>query len=490
MLGQALDRALGKQRGIVRYGYAVVPMDEARAACAIDVSGRPFCGHRGLRPAPPGEIEGFEHEAAEELFRAVARVARLTLHLELQAGTNAHHMIEACFKALARALRAGRDGRPARDGRAVHEGDADGTLIAICDYRMGNRRSVEKALEHVGARVRRHRRPRGDGGRRRPRPPGVGAFPEAMRTSSATGARRRAARAGGGRRARAGRPASGCSCSSRAPPSTRARAGLGLLPGDVTALRARRKLPHIGWNLVRFARAVAADRGAREAAAFYHVHSFACRAADAGDVVGAGEYGELVRVRSSSAGACTGVQFHPEKSSRDGLAPAAQLRRPARGAARDPLSGDRHLRGAGAVRLVQGRFEDQTVYADDPLAAAKRWVRAGARFLHVVDLDGAGWVSRSRSGICGGSRGRRACPCSTAAGCARCGAVREALGAGAERVIVGTAAFRDVDFLDDVVAHVGPRIVVSVDVRGGQDLDLGVDPDDADAGRGRDPAAG
>jgi len=104
VLGQALDQALGDRKGIARYGHAVIPMDEARAACAIDVSGRPFCHYGGLR-LPPGDIAGFEHEAAEEFFRAVASAARLTLHLELQAGTNAHHMIEACFKAFARALR-------------------------------------------------------------------------------------------------------------------------------------------------------------------------------------------------------------------------------------------------------------------------------------------------------------------------------------------------------------------------------------------------
>ena len=105
VLGQALDRALGDRAGIARYGHAVVPMDEARAACAIDVSGRPYCAWSGL-PLPPGDIAGFEHEAAEEFFRAVASAAKLTLHLDLEAGTNAHHMIEACFKAFARALRA------------------------------------------------------------------------------------------------------------------------------------------------------------------------------------------------------------------------------------------------------------------------------------------------------------------------------------------------------------------------------------------------
>ena len=104
VLGQALDQALGERRGIRRYGHAVVPMDEARAACTIDVSGRPYCAVRGLE-LPSGTIAGFEHEAAEEFFRAVASAARVTLHVELQAGTNAHHMIEACFKAFARALR-------------------------------------------------------------------------------------------------------------------------------------------------------------------------------------------------------------------------------------------------------------------------------------------------------------------------------------------------------------------------------------------------
>jgi imidazoleglycerol-phosphate dehydratase len=105
VLGQALDKALGDRTGIVRYGHAVIPMDEARAACAIDVSGRPYCAVHGFERLPPGDIAGFEHEAAEEFFRAVASAAKLTLHVELQAGTNAHHMIEACFKAFARALR-------------------------------------------------------------------------------------------------------------------------------------------------------------------------------------------------------------------------------------------------------------------------------------------------------------------------------------------------------------------------------------------------
>ena len=105
VFGQALDKALGDRRGIARYGHAIVPMDESRALCAIDLSGRPFAAITGFERLPAGDIAGFEHELAEEFFRAIASAARLTLHLDLQAGTNAHHMIEACFKAFARALR-------------------------------------------------------------------------------------------------------------------------------------------------------------------------------------------------------------------------------------------------------------------------------------------------------------------------------------------------------------------------------------------------
>jgi imidazoleglycerol-phosphate dehydratase len=104
VLGQALDRALADRAGITRYGQALVPMDEARAMCAIDVSGRPYL--RFVAAIGPGATGDLDHELVEEFFRAVVNHARLTVHLEVEAGTNAHHMIEAAFKAFARALRA------------------------------------------------------------------------------------------------------------------------------------------------------------------------------------------------------------------------------------------------------------------------------------------------------------------------------------------------------------------------------------------------
>jgi imidazoleglycerol-phosphate dehydratase len=104
VFGQALDLALGDRSGIFRYGHAVVPMDEARALCAIDISGRPYL--RFEAPLPAGATGDLDHELVEEFFRAVVNNAKLTVHIEVGAGTNAHHVIEAIFKAFARALRA------------------------------------------------------------------------------------------------------------------------------------------------------------------------------------------------------------------------------------------------------------------------------------------------------------------------------------------------------------------------------------------------
>src|SRR5438874_1661269 len=102
-IGRALDEALDDRSGIARFGQATVPMDESRASCAIDISGRGLCSFESA--LPPGAIGNFDHELAEEFFRAVAINAKLTLHLTAERGTNAHHVIEATFKALARALR-------------------------------------------------------------------------------------------------------------------------------------------------------------------------------------------------------------------------------------------------------------------------------------------------------------------------------------------------------------------------------------------------
>ncbi len=102
-IGKAFDEALADRAGITRYGHAVVPMDEARADCSVDLSGRPYCAVEV--PLASGETGGFEHELLDEFMRAFANNSRFTLHLEMVRPGGAHHSIEASFKALARAMR-------------------------------------------------------------------------------------------------------------------------------------------------------------------------------------------------------------------------------------------------------------------------------------------------------------------------------------------------------------------------------------------------
>jgi glutamine amidotransferase len=191
--------------------------------------------------------------------------------------------------------------------------------VALVDFGMGNRRSVEKALEHVGASVARTADPGEIAAADAIVVPGVGAFPEAMRRLRGLGLdaliRERAA---------AGVPVLGICLGMQLLFESSAEhegaEGLGLLPGTVTRLEAPGlKVPHIGWNAVTFARPATLTAGLGGAAAFYHVHTFACRPAEARDIVGYGEYGEQF-ASIVERGNVMGVQFHPEKSSLDGLA--------------------------------------------------------------------------------------------------------------------------------------------------------------------------
>jgi imidazole glycerol-phosphate synthase subunit HisH len=191
--------------------------------------------------------------------------------------------------------------------------------VALVDYGMGNRRSVEKALEHVGATVARTADRDEIAGADAIVLPGVGAFPEAMRRLRSL-ALEDVIR----ERADAGVPLLGICLGMQLlferSDEHEGATGLGLLPGTVTRLDAPGlKIPHIGWNEVTFSRPSALTDGLGERAAFYHVHTFACRPSEERDVVGRGEYGERF-VSIVERGNVMGAQFHPEKSSRDGLA--------------------------------------------------------------------------------------------------------------------------------------------------------------------------
>ena len=191
--------------------------------------------------------------------------------------------------------------------------------IAILDYGMGNRRSVEKALEHVGVRASvtsEHARLRAAAGLV---VPGVGAFPRAMDNLRELGLdellRERLA---------AGTPVLGICLGMQiafdASAELGGAAGLGIIPGEIRALQAGAlKLPHIGWTEVRFAKPgspLLADLPS--GCAFYHVHSLAPVPTDEHDVLATADYG-LPFVTAVQRGSFYGVQFHPEKSSAAGL---------------------------------------------------------------------------------------------------------------------------------------------------------------------------
>jgi glutamine amidotransferase len=191
-------------------------------------------------------------------------------------------------------------------------------VIAIVDYGMGNRRSVEKALEHVGAEAvisRDHDQLRAAAGLV---VPGVGAFPVAMRNLRALGLDRLI-----GEAAAEGKPLLGICLGMQLlferSLELEPTAGLALLPGQVTPLQTGGlRIPHIGWNEVTFLRSSPLTAGLPEGRPFYHVHSLAARPQDDGDIVATTTYGERFAtiVQRDSV---LGVQFHPEKSSADGL---------------------------------------------------------------------------------------------------------------------------------------------------------------------------
>jgi phosphoribosylformimino-5-aminoimidazole carboxamide ribotide isomerase len=125
------------------------------------------------------------------------------------------------------------------------------------------------------------------------------------------------------------------------------------------------------------------------------------------------------------------------------------------------------IRGGSAVRLLQGDYERETAYDADPVDAARRWAGEGAEFLHVVDLDGARDGEPRNLDAVGRIAAAVECPIQVGGGLRDQASIDAMLAAGAERVVIGTAAMRDPDFLQRALDAHGERVVVSLDTRGG-----------------------
>ena len=217
-LGEAFAEAVGDKAGVRRFASGLYPLDEALVEVALDLSGRPFVAWDVPMPESlPLGNPAFDPQLAEHAVSSFATNAAITLHVTLRAGRNAHHIIEATFKGVARCLRdavrvdAAGGGVPVDEGRAVTECPP---VIAVVDYGIGNLHSAQKALARLGADARLTDDPARDRRRRRRRPPrrrSFGACMDALRRPPARGPRRSM------RRRRAGRSsgsASACRCCS------------------------------------------------------------------------------------------------------------------------------------------------------------------------------------------------------------------------------------------------------------------------------------
>ena len=159
VLGQALGQALGDKKGIRRFGDAFIPMDETLAHAVVDVSGRPYCVHTGepdhLRHTTiAGSSVPYHTVVNRHVFETLANNARIALHVRVLYGRDPHHITEAQYKAVARALRQAVEIRSAGVRRAVHQRHPVRTKsVVVLDYGSGNLRSAQRALQRVGAAV-------------------------------------------------------------------------------------------------------------------------------------------------------------------------------------------------------------------------------------------------------------------------------------------------------------------------------------------------
>ena len=333
MLGAAFAEALGDRAGIRRFGDSSVPMDEIVATAVIDVGGRPYAvidlPFRGERA---GELP---LQLVDHALESFARTAGATLHLR-GTGRNDHHLAEAAFKALGRALRVACEPDPRRTRRRVDEGLARMTArrgrrrVAVVDYGAGNLVSIEQALTAAGARV-----------RLAPRPatrstsadllvvPGVGAAAPAMDRLRAGGfvdpIRAWVA---------ADRPFLGICLGLQLLFEGSDEDGaetLGVLPGRTVRLDDAPTLPHIGWNqVVRRPRRTRRSPASPDGADFYFVHSYVGRPRRPAPATASSPRPSTARrsSRPSPAARLLGVQFHPERIGHGRAAADRERRRP------------------------------------------------------------------------------------------------------------------------------------------------------------------
>ena len=282
VLGEALHEALGDKAGVRRFASIAVPLDEALIEVALDLSGRPFLVYE-VDPGAGGEAyplgdPPFDPQLAEEFWRAFCTSAAITLHIRMRSGRNTHHILEACFKAVARALRDAvrvEGGGCRRPRVSLGEDGRVGPFIAVVDYGIGNLRSAEKGSLPGGCRC----------------PPGHQLRPTSPRPTAsccpgsailAAAARLFRSAGSGGRpstRPRRGRPFLGICVGmqllyegSEESPGV---PGLRCFEGTVALLPDGVRRPQMQWNLLDVRAGSRLLKGFEQDAWVYFVHSYA-----------------------------------------------------------------------------------------------------------------------------------------------------------------------------------------------------------------------
>ncbi len=341
--------------------------------------------------------------------------------------------------------------------------------VTLLDAGSGNLRSVHKALEHLGAQVTRTSDPALARQAEALVLPGVGAFGAFM-----DGLRARGLDAVVRDAVRQGVPTLGICVGMQAlferGFEMGEHAGLGLLPGEVVRFPegAGVRVPHTGWNRLWARRPSEILAGLPEGAYAFFNHSYLCQPAESADVLAETVYGQRF-ASVVGRGSLFGVQFHPEKSQQVGLRILGNFLRLA-GFTLFPAIDLRH---GQVVRLKQGDPARQTTYSPDPAEAARRWMAQGARWLHVVNLDGAFGEADAANRAALAAILRVSTPRGVqvqfGGGLRSLDDIAAALGMGAARVVLGTAAIENPALVAEAVRRFGARrIAVGLDAREGR----------------------
>lgn len=338
----------------------------------------------------------------------------------------------------------------------------------IIDYGSGNLRSVQKAFEHVGVTAEIGSDPGAVRGAAALVLPGVGAFGAAMAELE-----RRELVAPIQERVKEGVPFLGVCLglqllfegSQESPGVT----GLGLFQGDVRRLPAGLKVPHIGWNQIEIAKHSELLEDVPNGTAFYFVHSYVVVPRRPQDVLTFTEY-DVGFVSGVNERTWLRFNFTPRSRARWGYGSIATSRDEW---ARSRSETDMRLfpaidiQNGQCVRLRRGDFADSTVFGTDPVEVARNWEQQGARYLHVVDLDGARLGSPQNFGVVAAIAEALSIPVQLGGGIRTLEALDLIAQTRVARVIVGTAAIGDDAFLREALRRWGEGLVVAVDAQDG-----------------------